>query len=117
MGGEREIQISKTTKTTEGTTLGTLRCHEKSGEIHFHDDTNKRKVAIPTGEWFKLYERLTAEAPNQVQYADSTNQTLLSIKSKIHKSKSGETILDLKTKIKPLKIAPDFAALQKFTRG
>jgi hypothetical protein len=117
MGGEREIEISKSLKSVGGVSFGTLRCHEKSGEIHFHDDANKRKVAVPTGVWFKLYERLTAEAPNRVQYADSTNQSLLSIKSKIRKGKSGGMTLDLSAKIKPLEVAPDFAALQKFTQG
>ena len=118
MGGEREIEIGKPTKSKslEGITFGTLRCHEKEGHIHFHDDANKRKTAIPSGVWFKLFERLTAASPNRVQYADPINQSLLTVKCKVRKEKKG-MVLDLKAKIKPLEVATDFAALQKFTQG
>jgi hypothetical protein len=118
MGGEREIEIGKPTKSKslEGVTFGTLRAHEKEGHIHFHDDANKRKAAIPSAVWFSLYERFNKEASNRVQYADPLNRTLLTVKHKIRKGKK-KMILDIKAKIKPLEVTTDFAALQKFTLG
>lgn len=128
MGGERETILTQDAKNTGGITLGNIRCHENKGYIHFHDDANKHKVAVPTGIWFRLYERLMSETPNKIKYADPLNQTMLTVKSKITKTKikkkerkEGTDLrqmsLNVSVEITPLAVNHLVATLQKFTEG
>ena len=85
MGGEREFtapQARSTVAARSGppVTLGSLRIHENKGEVHFHDDANGRKVAVPVATWFKASERILSE-PTEWTYIDSDNNTQLNVKS------------------------------------
>ena len=127
MGGERETILKKDASDVQnggtGISLGDIRCHENQGHIHFHDDANQRKVAIPTGVWFQLHEQLMGKTPNKVQYIDSTNLTMLIVKNQIKKAKKAKKAkkqpltLTVSAEIVPINIDHLATALKKFTEG
>ncbi len=57
MGGvnEKTIEISKSGKGGKDTTIGKIRIHGNAGEVHFHDDDAKLKVAVPTGKFWAAW--------------------------------------------------------------
>ena len=60
MGGEREVEIAKNDIKSKETSFGNFRAHLNNGEIHFHDDTNKLKAAIPVAKAWKIWDKLVA---------------------------------------------------------
>jgi len=117
MGGERETKVPKSQSQSTPTSLGDIRIHESGGEVHFHDDKSKLKVAVPVAEWWKEWQRLkTPSVSQQWDYIDSINSTLLSIVSEIDRDKSPPEI-SLKILIEKVKVADNFKKIQEFTKG
>lgn len=119
MGGERETIAPQTKQTRSGLGLercGTVRYHESKGEVHFHDDTNSLKVAIPSGEWYALYRELSLQTPSSVSFVDHKNQTAFHASTFMKKKKKTAKV-ELEMYIEPVTISSDLAALKRFTEG
>ena len=84
MGGTKEATVpkSKSSKSSGQTTSGSVRIHENNGEVHFHDDVNKLKVAAPVAE----YDQKWAECKHgmkPVSFIDGKNQTIATLTPKV----------------------------------
>ncbi len=79
MGGEREFKTpakKSGSKKDREQTIGELRIHESEGEVHFHDDAKKIKVAMPVATWYSAWERIWKEPNTEFNFADAENGTL-----------------------------------------
>jgi hypothetical protein len=127
MGGDRETVAPQTKQTDSGNIeeCGKVRYHEKDGEVHFHDDTNGLKVAIPSGVWFQQYQTLMQEVPSSFSYADTKNRAVLNIKVQLDKPKKKKKKekkaraprIEMEMYLESVDVSDELAALQKFTEG
>jgi hypothetical protein len=128
MGGDRETFLESAEKAKSamgpaddaGGVAGTMgsvgsasgariRIHESQGEVHFHDDTAKLKVAVPVSKWFKIWDRLSNE-PQRVEIPDEKNKTALTVETKLDNG-----VLDAVLSIVPMTVGTNFSELTKFT--
>jgi len=120
MGGEREtIAPQRVEKETGPEVIGSVRYHESKGQVHFHDDTNKLKVAIPVATWYKAWTSILSSLPNEWHYADVENSAALHIKLSLKKAseKKGRInpCLDALLHIEKIEISEEFAKLNTFS--
>lgn len=121
MGGEREDYVAgkKSEKTeTQGSVAGIiatgqrLRFHESAGQVHFHDDALKLKVAIPVADWWKAWDKLRV-SPGRWDYFDSVNDTILTVETQLVGEPPGaEATLSLTRGV----YGTNFKALDAFTK-
>jgi hypothetical protein len=116
MGGEREDTIAQVKNDDAGKEVkcGKIRFHESQGEIHFHDDKNKLKVAIPSGVWFTQFQELTKNVPATIHYPDPKNGASLHVSTEYKKKKKR---LELSMSLEELDVSEDLLKLQEFTEG
>ena len=112
MGGERETTLEKKNLKSDGeiTSLGNFRIHESNGEVHFHDDKNKLKAAVPFGAWYKAWDKLRGE-PATWQYIDTTNNTNISVETRLANDE-----FDVIVSIQSIKVGNDYAKLSTFSK-
>lgn len=117
MGGEREqMAEQRVVKDGQTTIIGKIRFHENAGQVHFHDDAKKLKVAMPASTWMTAWQNMLQRIGKKWQYFDQDNQTLLTIKTKAKVGKTGKVAhVDCLMHVESAKASPEFAALQKFT--
>ncbi len=85
MGGQRETLLetkprAKTSGTIDIATVGKIRVHESGGEVHFHDDDNKLKVAVPAADFWQKWRLLQPNYPaesHDTVFMDLDNGTVL----------------------------------------
>lgn len=83
MGGQNET-VLKSDKTKSDTISG-IRVHTNNGEIHFHNDKEKLKTAIPIGVWYNALNSLKSknnpmdDHDRHWTYIDVKNKTMLNI--------------------------------------
>ena len=126
MGGDRETfldsaetesacepSVEESSKTTMGSIGGKsgnrIRIHESGGEVHFHDDTAKLKVAVPVSKWFKLWDKLSGQ-PQKESIPDHKNNTVLTVETKL-----ANGVLDAVVSVETMSIGTNFSELSKFT--
>jgi len=93
MGGEREAYMEAGDKSKKkdtppgsvagivGSTAGSrIRIHQSGGEIHFHDDANKIKCAVPVAEAWKGWEQIRCQ-PGRFEWVDTVNNSYLVLES------------------------------------
>ncbi len=115
MGGERETVVAQKSSTSpEATLLGEIRIHESKGEVHFHDDKAKLKVAIPVHVWSSVWQELSTLRKTKWTYADSDNEAVLRVKMKRSKGKSGSN-LEATVRLEKCTTNQVYESLQKFT--
>lgn len=118
MGGENEFKTpakKSGSKTDREETIGELRIHESKGEVHFHDDDRKLKVAMPVATWYAAWQRLTNEPNSEFNYADVENGTALLAKvACIVPDGGGKTQLDLHLYIEETEITNPLKAMISF---
>jgi len=126
MGGDRQSQVGPATVTAKPGVIGPapntyktipemkqqVRFHENQGEVHFHVDAEKLKVAVPSGEWFNAWENLAKFPGREWSFVDKQRETLLTVKSGIV---SGT--LDAHVEITQIHTGNTFKELEKFTLG
>jgi hypothetical protein len=80
MGGKNEKTIETKVSAAPGkaTTIGKLRIHENKGEVHFHDDDNGLKVAVPSAMFWRAWNNNVNL--NSIQFFDSERETLCTIR-------------------------------------
>lgn len=116
MGGEYEDKVPQKQVSVTGSVeeVGTVRFHENKGEIHFHDDKKGLKVAVPVARWFSAWQKLVQNPDEEFVYADSDNQSILTVK--VQKKKSGTSVvLDCLIKIDTCKFTDAFSRVNKFS--
>lgn len=76
MGGEREFV---TNDKRGSAVVDGVRVHESKGEVHFHDDSIKLKVAILSHVFWAAWEKI--KTGGSVQLIDSANGTFVKIEN------------------------------------
>ncbi|MFA5766866.1 MAG: hypothetical protein WC919_03005 [Candidatus Paceibacterota bacterium] len=113
MGGERETTVSPT-KAKNKTTIGDIRIHEANGEVHFHADTAKLKVAVPSGVWYRDWTRLTDQG-GSCTFIDNERSTRLTVEVALRGDDFSE--IDASLSITKIAMSDTFKALHEFTTG
>jgi len=113
MGGERETTVASSKSDKNKTIIGDIRIHEANGEVHFHSDASKLKVAIPSGTWHRDWTRLV-DLGGTCSFVDVERSTLLVVEVNTDFD-TGE--MDAHLSIGSVKMGDTFKALQTFTTG
>ncbi len=102
--GKTEHKVSKSKTSTDE-----VRIHEKSGEVHFHDDKNNLKVATPVAEYDQKWTKCKKEMV-QVSFIDGKRQTIATLTPKIE---NGE--IDVEVEVENLSHSKTFDSLENLT--
>lgn len=120
MGGDREFTAPAKSTSDISRVVGDLRIHENSGEVHFHDDKNGLKVAVPVDTMYAAWDRLSDGRKSKFKYKDLTNGTQLRMKVVARKNAP----IDLNVEVRQLKKkdlvnikSNDFQAFDRFIKG
>jgi hypothetical protein len=114
LGGQYEdtIEKPKGVKGASGT-LGSIRFHKApDGEIHFHDDDAKLKVAMPAHVWSAAWDGLQSGEHPTFGYIDPDNKTALTVKLEA----AGGSV-ELVVEIDKVKFGKGYEKLQKFSEA
>ena len=109
---------NKTKKKDEKIKIGkqSLRIHLSDGEIHFHNDKALLKVAVPIGDWWSAWTRLSCLNIESYSFLDVGKGTVLKVS--VFKSDADE--LDVSVEIEkmfkkaPIKTSANFNKLDKY---
>ena|SRR5258708_2411995 len=115
MGGQYEdtIEAPRKSRGKSGSeTIGKIRFHESRGEVHFHDDDAKLKVAMPVHVWSEAWAQVASGARHEWSYIDGINGTALDVELTADKGK-----VDVDLTIGETKVSDSFKKLQKFTEA
>jgi len=117
MGGGNETTAAQKKPDAAGTpqVSGEVRYHTSGGEVHFHDDKNSLKVAVPTAAWFAAWQKI--ETGESWQYTDIERQTSLNVGFTTVIDDVGKAKIDVCLSIEKVEISDDFEKLRKFTVG
>lgn len=114
MGGKLEDEVETVRKPrgkSGSEAIGKIRFHESAGEVHFHDDAEKLKVAVPVHVWSDLWARLSSGGPDAgIAYLDAKNCAWLEVELVKKDGKVDAVLL-----IEKVSFGDAFAKLQKFT--
>lgn len=124
MGGKNETIIGKAETADKSKEVSfdnngsTIRIHESSGEVHFHDDANKLKVSIPCHQWFNCWESFLNNDQHKIKIVDVKNKSMLTI-DRFEKYMSDSTIVLIKVELKihSTQFSSDFLSIHKFSTG
>lgn len=108
MGGEKETVLSK--KDGGTAELNNIRLHENNGEVHFHDDRNKLKCAVPVSAWWKGWESIRTSCGTW-QYIDIVNNT--QVTAKTFMDLGG---LDVSVHVDKMTVSGDYSKLNIFSK-
>lgn len=123
MGGEREETVTQKSKKSDGKTetVGTVRFHESGGEVHFHDDANNLKVAIPVATWFNLWAKLNQQGLKgkkkkaKMSFTDSKHKTVLNVQLNLVSLKDQKPTLEVYLTVDGIDVSDEYAKLNKLT--
>jgi hypothetical protein len=111
----------KTAKATVDSGGQSIRIHEddKTGQVHFHVDKEKLKVAMPVATWWKIWEKLSdpvhSSPQNYVEYVDETNKSILYVDVT---QQTDPGFINASLKVSPLKgTNPIYDQLKKFSEA
>ena len=81
LGGSNQgmAPAAATPTSAGGSGISGIRCHEKNGEVHFHDDAGKMKVAVPVSQFHNMWSELENNAAAKPSYVDNANNTRVSL--------------------------------------
>ncbi len=119
MGGERETHVEKTEIPDKSGSVrqnsgSRLRIHENAGQVHFHDDENKLKVAVPVATWWRAWQEL--QQPGRWDYIDVDNMACLTVQTKLYQQ---DDILSVECELMVTRvgvIGTNYTELAKFTK-
>jgi hypothetical protein len=120
MGGEKEQMAQQRVETDKGIqALGGLRIHLSKGELHFHDDPNKLKVAVPIAVWMKRWSEAVSAAPAEFNVVDAGRKTRLNVRIKLKdanpEKKRPLPLLDAIAHIEQVEMTEDFNKLHQYS--
>lgn len=110
MGGAHETVVPAAAKGGSSVTAGNLRVHENGGEIHFHDDQQNLKTAVPVADWWNIWGRIANGGRSH--FVDTVNKTVLDIRTKIRMGGKVQVTL----KISQATFGPGYQELASFTQ-
>lgn len=113
MGGTNEKVISQSTGKLD-LNLSNIRIHEKSGQVHLHDDVANLKVAIPSATFYKKWAEWRAVPTDSLTLLDQVNKTFALITSEITGSPPR---LEPKIVIQKISLGDNFQKLNDFAEG
>ena len=119
MGGHNEKVLTPATsgKDREIQMGSKIRVHENAGEVHFHDDEKKLKVAIPAAdfwrEWTAFQTTRIAKKDEVLHFIDPTRGTVALIESQ-SKFKDGKYKIDVNVSIVEVEVSPVVSSLRDF---
>jgi len=113
MGGERETTVASSKSDKTKATVDGIRIHESNGEVHFHSDSLKLKVAVPSGVWYRDWMRLV-DLGGTCTFIDIERSTRLIVE--VNTDFDSDEI-DAHLTIGSIKMGNTFKALQAFTAG
>ena len=118
MGGANETTVAASpTVTGKGANLGDIRIHESQGEVHFHSDSSKLKVAVPVAVWYKAWTELVNKG-GEFCYVDTQRKTSLLVAVEITTDGStGKSTIDAEVQVGEITVGDTFKALASFTTG
>jgi hypothetical protein len=128
MGGEKETIVEQKGKSGEAK-LSSFRIHENNGEVHFHDDVNNLKCAVPMGAWWKAWDRIRAE-PGFWNYVDTSNNTAITVETLVDEEPLPTAVsfrppeqpfpingrLDVVISIDKITVSDDYSKLNTFSK-
>jgi hypothetical protein len=122
MGGENEKVLSTKSKGTAflgSTNAGKIRMHENGGEVHFHDDANKLKVAVPVADYWSRFNNWINDPQKPLQFIDSNRKAELafSIKRSHPQGLSNPPLIDVEMSLSPISIGDNLKSLVDFANG
>lgn len=106
--------------------IGSLRIHESSGEVHFHNDQQGTKVAVPSATMFDAWEKLSDGRRKKFRYVDRSNGTELRVEIIKVKRKKRASLTDAFFEVRRLKkgkveileeTTPEFERFNSFIKG
>jgi hypothetical protein len=120
MGGDKEVMAQQRVETDKGTqAVGKLRMHLNKGELHFHDDANKLKVAVPIAVWMKRWGEAVSASPSEFNVVDTTNKTRLNVRLKLKDANPDKNRLvarlDAIAHIERVEMTDDFNKLHQYS--
>jgi hypothetical protein len=115
MGGERETKVSPCASKakTDNVTVCDIRVHEVNGEVHFHADSLKLKVAVPSAVWYRDWTRIV-DLGGTCTFIDIERSTRLIVE--VNTDFDSDEI-DAHLSVSKISMGDTFSALQKFTMG
>ena len=117
MGGEKETVVPGKAAAVVGGSPGTkltsnVRVHQSGREVHFHDDVNKVKAAVPVALWSNAWDEIVTRDLKNWSYTDAVNQSLLTLEVQLNNNN-----LDINISLSKIVVGDTFKALDKFTKG
>lgn len=113
MGGVNESVVKNDVEDAMGACDG-VRVHVSGGEVHFHDDVRKLKVAVPVSRWYAIWGKLRDLSMESATLIDPDRLTQVDIRVRV---KRGE----LSAKVSVSKCADSraesFDALDRLAHG
>jgi hypothetical protein len=123
MGGEREkvLDVSKPSSTgiSIGTSKNPIRMHENQGEVHFHDDKAKLKVAVPCEQFWKdwqAFQRRIIDPHANLTFYDESRGTAVTITPDLN-VKKGNVRAHVSIKVDTVELSPALKDMIDFARG
>lgn len=107
MGGKRETKIEQksSSMTLSQNSANPIRIHESQGEVHFHDDAAKLKVAVQAGAFWNEWAKI--KSGGETKLIDTERLACLTIKNSVVVLANGE--LSLASEMNMQKIQPNDA--------
>lgn len=115
MGGSNEFTAPAKAADSGSTPTSNLRIHENAGEVHFHDDANQLKAAVPVAAMYEVWSKLKDGRKTKFKHKDLANQSILRIK--VIRKKKGP--IDLQMTVEAMKDAatPEFTNFDRLMQG
>tara|TARA_Y100000310_G_scaffold328692_1_gene397229 strand:- start:1389 stop:1766 length:378 start_codon:yes stop_codon:yes gene_type:complete len=124
MGGENEkvVETPRATSAPFGKTaktVGKIRIHENAGEVHFHDDKKKLKVAVPVADFMERWEtfQLDPFRGDSLRLFDSENETAVILQPDNIDLNAPDKPFDVAIYLHKVKLGTAFQALSDFHAG
>ena len=118
MGGQREQVLDPPRSQPKGKTKlltpsgNKVRIHENKGEVHFHDDTARKKCAVDVADFAAAYDKFigsgVVEEGKQLRLTDKAGKTTVVLTLII-----GDE-LDVDIAVEDVKYGPNLAKLRRF---
>jgi hypothetical protein len=111
MGGDRETFVDAKRTGKEAEQIGSIRVHEAAGQVHFHDDQNNLKVAVPSHEFWSAWAALVAGGSKT--FIDADQKTILKVSNTLQDLGTPQQ-LSTRLEIQPIELDDTFQKLHQF---
>lgn len=121
MGGELEqtIESKSFDKSKDSIEISSsIRTHVANSELHFHDDKKGLKVAVPIGEWWAIWNKVSTMSIKKAYYLDRKTGIKLIVEPIVDGGEFDVKITLKKTfTLLPIKTSERFDKLAKYIKS